>query len=779
MTVAALPRGLEGIDADRCARRELELLLELSDAANRALSAAEVYTPALQAMCQGLGVERAAVLTVDAAGVMRFRAWRNLSEEYRAAVEGHSPWPPDDPQPPRPIFIPDVQADPAWERYLPVFAAEGIAALGFIPLLTQGRLVGKFMVYARRPRAFTAHDERLAQAIAVQVAQAAARAELLESERRERAQAQRLADWSRSLQAVTAELSKALSASQVAEVVVRAAAAHERAATAGVWLLSRDEATLELAASEGYQNVDPFRRLVLDTPARVPVLDAVRTREPIFLHDRAAFRALYPEVERVAAARAEMAIACLPLIAEGRCVGVMAFTFDEPREFAPGEREPLLVLARHCAQALARAQHFDLEARARARAETAQERTALLLEASALLSSSLDFTETLQRLSRLVVPRMADWCAVELATDPDRPAEQLAVAHVDPEKVSLAHELRRRWPPDPACPQGVAQVIRTGAPLLYPTIADELLQASARDAEHLAVLRRLGFTSAMVVPMSARGRTFGAITFVWAETGRRYTREDLELAELLARRAATAIDNALLYRAAQEAIRTREKIMAVVSHDLRNPVHAVQLAATLILRDEEGGLEAAQRGAASILRATERMTRLIQDLLDFTVMQGGTFTVSPASTTVEELIQATLETFTPLAAASEVALEAPVAPWRSVSCDRDRVVQALGNLLANALQVSPAGASVTLSADAADDELRLSVEDQGPGIEPDDLSRLFEPYWRGDRTNYRGTGLGLAIAHGIARAHGGRIEVESTVGRGSRFSLVLPLAAGA
>lgn len=184
--------------------------------------------------------------------------------------------------------------------------------------------------------------------------------------------------------------------------------------------------------------------------------------------------------------------------------------------------------------------------------ETATERQAaglaaharLLAEAGALLHASLDPESTLQSLARLVVPAVADWCAIELAGQPPR---QVAVAHVDPEKVRHAHELRRRWPPDPEATHGVPQVLRTGRPELVPEITDELLVQSARDPEHLAVARALGLRSYIVVPLGARGRILGALTLVNAESGRRFDADDLALAEDLARRAAVALDNAQLF----------------------------------------------------------------------------------------------------------------------------------------------------------------------------------------------------------------------------------------
>ena len=181
-----------------------------------------------------------------------------------------------------------------------------------------------------------------------------------------------------------------------------------------------------------------------------------------------------------------------------------------------------------------------------------------LSEASAQLTSSLDYRATLASVARLAVPKLADWCAVDVLEE-DGSTQRLAVAHQNPAKVAWAHELERRYPPDTEAPQGVPEVLRSGRSEFYPEITDEMLVAGASDPEHLRIMREIGFTSAMIVPLVARGGTLGAITLVSAESGRRYERADLELAEELARRAALAVDNARLYDAAQKEISERER----------------------------------------------------------------------------------------------------------------------------------------------------------------------------------------------------------------------------
>ncbi|HEX2108586.1 MAG TPA: PAS domain S-box protein, partial [Rubrobacteraceae bacterium] len=192
----------------------------------------------------------------------------------------------------------------------------------------------------------------------------------------------------------------------------------------------------------------------------------------------------------------------------------------------------------------------------RKRIEEAQR---FLAEVSASLSSSLDYRTTLARVARLAVPHLADWCVVDILKEEDGSLDRLAVAHQDPEKVALVHELQKRYPPDPDAPRGVAQVSRTGHSELVPEIPESLLEEAARDAEHREILRGLGLKSYMIVPLVARGRTLGAISLVSEESGRRYGEADLELAKELARRAALAVDNARLYRSRTQVARTLQE----------------------------------------------------------------------------------------------------------------------------------------------------------------------------------------------------------------------------
>jgi len=293
----------------------------------------------------------------------------------------------------------------------------------------------------------------------------------------------------------------------------------------------RTIATHGLSPSEASR----WARLALD--ARSPLTDAVRTNEIVSVAGRAQLLERYPELDD----GIERSSVTLPLIsrADGSAIGAVGFRFDGlVRPVDPELVWVLGVLTDMCAQTL-------LRLRAEDRLATRAAQLEFLADASQALAISLDYRETLRQVASLAVPTHADWCSVQMVDD--GLLRTLAVAHVDPDKVQLAKELETRWPPDPDRPGGAAQVARTGRSLLIENVTDAMLVAAARDPEHLRVARELGLQSAMSVALVANDRVLGVLTFVAAESGRRYTHDDVAFAEDLARRAAIAIDNADLY----------------------------------------------------------------------------------------------------------------------------------------------------------------------------------------------------------------------------------------
>ena len=282
------------------------------------------------------------------------------------------------------------------------------------------------------------------------------------------------------------------------------------------------------------------------------------------LTGRAAIERAYPGLEH--AADGERSIVALPLKVVGRTIGVITLSFPGHRHLDSAELEFFGILADSCAQAVERVRSDEA-----ARVQSARLR--FLAEATQRLSQSLDYEQTLTEVARLAVPEFADWCAIDLVED-DR-LHRLAVQHVDPDKVQLALDLERRYPSDRNASGGAWQVIRTGSSNLIPLITDEMLVASARDEEHLRLARDLQLRSALTVPLLARGKVLGVLTWVAAESGRTYTTDDLAFAEDFAERCATAIDNSQLY---SETLEAAARLQDAVLSDLTAGVPGWELA---------------------------------------------------------------------------------------------------------------------------------------------------------------------------------------------------------
>ena len=395
-----------------------------------------------------------------------------------------------------------------------------------------------------------------------------------------------------------------------------------------------------------------------------------------------------------------------------------------------------------------------------------------LYDAARILGASLDYRGTLEQLARLVVPDLADWCIVDLVEDGR--ARHVAIAHSDETKLELAREYARAHPPDLERDVGTREVLRTGEAWLVSSIDDETLTRTTRDPEHLRLLRQLGFRSWIGAPLTARGHTLGVLHLVMSDSPRRYSQADVEIATELGERAGAAVDNARLYRNAQDAVRVRDDVLAIVSHDLRNPLAAVDLAATLLLQ-QLGSDPRGRKHLEAIRRSMDRMTHLIDDLLDMASINAGRFSISPTDVPANDLVEEVLDMQLPLASERGIKIvrECEVQGIQ-LRVDRNRIVQAFANLLGNALKFCNPGDVVFFRAQRERERVRFEVTDSGPGIPAAELPHIFEPYWSG-RTRKKGTGLGLFITKAIIEAHGGEIAVASKVGKGSTFTIRLPI----
>jgi len=431
------------------------------------------------------------------------------------------------------------------------------------------------------------------------------------------------------------------------------------------------------------------------------------------------------------------------------------------------------VTARRSAEEQAHA--LVLEQAARAEAENSEKRAALLAEASRVLSASFDYQTTLAALVRLAVPAMADYCALDIIEGEN--FNRIGEAHVDKSKTSLVNEFSRFPKAVFTAHHPIMRVVATGRPVLEAVVTPELINASFAHEAQRQTVRALEPRSFICVPLTTSNKLLGVFTLATSSSGRRYDMADVALAADLARRAALVVEHARLFHEAQEATRARDEILAVVAHDLRNPLNTVMMAAGLMMESSSPDRPQERRNVEIVRRAADRMNRMIQDLLDVKRMESGQLWLDPRPEPVTGLIADTIEMLRPLAAGSSIRVEAHVVnDLPPVLADATRIAQVLSNLVGNAVKFTPRDGLITISAERADAEVRFSVIDTGPGIPAEQLPHIFGRFWQAKASDRRGIGLGLAIAKGIVEAHKGRIWVESSVGLGSTFYFTLPLA---
>lgn len=344
-----------------------------------------------------------------------------------------------------------------------------------------------------------------------------------------------LADRLARLARATSELADAHTIERVSETIVTHGAEAVGATVASMTLLAEDAQTVRLVGLSGGLVGDEQTWSTFPLSARLPLTEAMRLETRLVTRGREAIAERFPDMP----SRGTETIVALPLTAPtGGVLGAIGLSFHEPRKLEDAELEFLDILASACAQSITRIAAQREAARQRAKLE-------FLAEAAGELASSLDYEVTLANVARLAVPTFADWCAIDVVDDGR--LRRLAVAHVDPDKVQLAHELAERYPADPDAPRGAWQVMRTGRSELIPVITDEMLAAAAVDEEHAAIARALHLRSAVTVPLVARGRVLGVMTWVAAESERHFTDDDLALAEEVAQRAAVSLDNSELH----------------------------------------------------------------------------------------------------------------------------------------------------------------------------------------------------------------------------------------
>jgi signal transduction histidine kinase len=390
----------------------------------------------------------------------------------------------------------------------------------------------------------------------------------------------------------------------------------------------------------------------------------------------------------------------------------------------------------------------------------------VLVEAGTLLSENLDYEATLTNLAQLVARELADFCVIDVVREE---LKRVKVVSRDPQDAWIADELTRiRLDQRPLLLQ---QALDSGAAYIQKDLTPETLATYGQSDAHRAALKAMDVRSTLMIPLVAHGQLVGALGLL--SKTRQYSSSDLAFVSELGRRAALTIEQARLYEVAKCAIRSRDDVLGVVAHDLRNPLNTIRLQAEL-LRVRGGQPER----AASIDRAAMRMDRLIQDLLDVTRIEGGALVLERANIAPHGLLSEIVEAQRPAIskASLEVQLDVPGA-LPEVWADRNRVLQICENLIGNAVKFTPAGGRISVGAVPRDHEVLFWVADTGEGIAPDDIPHVFDRFWQAQKgERQRGAGLGLPIVKGLVEAHGGRIWVESERNRGTTFFFTLPVA---
>ena len=416
-----------------------------------------------------------------------------------------------------------------------------------------------------------------------------------------------------------------------------------------------------------------------------------------------------------------------------------------------------------------------------------------LADATRTLTASLDYEAMLRSLAGVLVPSLGDWCSVHLLDGGE--LKNVAVAHVDPARVEQAKSYGTKYPPDPQAERGVWNVMRSGRAELYPEITDELLQLAAQDEEHLRLLREVGMKSVITAPIQIRGRVFGTISLVSAESRRRYDDVDKALAEGLGQRAGSAIENARLYEAerkareeatraaaaAEEASRVKDEFLATVSHELRTPLNAILGWASLL---KNGNPDASvAKGLDVIHRNARAQGKIIEDILDVSRIITGKLRLDAGPIDLIQVAKDAIDVVRPAAQAKDISIEfsSPLVEALLVG-DAERLQQVAWNLLSNALKFTDSGGSVNVAVSHRDARFVLTVTDNGRGIAQDFLPFVFDRFKQADSSSTRrigGLGLGLAIVRHIVELHGGHVSAMSAgLGHGAVFTIELPSRAG-
>jgi signal transduction histidine kinase len=542
------------------------------------------------------------------------------------------------------------------------------------------------------------------------------------------------------------------------------------AASAGAaYMVTEDGAHVEIVAYRGPAGHDPPRQLPLDAELPLPV--CVRTAEPVFLATRDEIVASFPALADMLRAPStdRESVVCLPLFSGNVCVGGLVFGFDEPRELGAADRAFFLTIKNHVSVAVERARLRVAERAARRRLEIIANTSRMIGQAPLAVS------ELCSIVADQLATAIGGTCSLDLLSVDRAALEPAAAADVDAARLASVRATMLRDPVRIDEGSSLARVASSGAPMLISAVDMPALLAATHHASYRAHLERFPLRSLAILPLRAAGRVIGTLTLSTGLDGPALTADDVTMLADLADRSALAIANARLHERAIHAIAAREDLLAVVSHDLRNMLGTFSVGVEVLA--ETAADPKTTKVIGSMQRSLAHANELIRNLLELARLDGGALELERVAVPVRELIRDVVAVHeraasdTGLTLASEVAADAGGA-----LATHAMLFQVLANLIGNALKFTPAGGTVTVSAQRAGNRIAFAVADTGAGIAAEDLPHIFDRYWQAQRTRKRGVGLGLAIVHGIVTALGGSIDVVSEVGRGTTFRVEIPAA---
>jgi PAS domain S-box-containing protein len=411
--------------------------------------------------------------------------------------------------------------------------------------------------------------------------------------------------------------------------------------------------------------------------------------------------------------------------------------------------------------------------------ENGDDQAGFLDEATSILAAaSINFDSAVRSLARLSISRFADWCVI-YALQPNRTLKAVEGAHRDPENQRALERMLDRAV-EPGAEHPLSKVMRTGDSVLIETVNSEQLSALVLKDTDGAMIRKLGMTSVMFTPLVARGRVVGVLMAASSEPGRHFAVEELKLAEELGRRAGVAIDNARLYREAQDANRSKADFLAIVSHELRTPLNAIMGYSDILDAGISGEVSENQRRQIARIRTSARhLTQIIEEILSYARLESGGLEIEADFTTIGTLAEEAVAIAEPVAVGKGLKIDTVLSdPDQTLVTDSSKARQVLLNLLSNAIKFTERG-KVELRTFMEGDKAVYMIRDTGMGMSSDQIERIFDPFWQIERPTTRragGTGLGLSVARRFAHLLGGTITVESTRNLGSTFTLRLPLA---